>query len=249
MTTKPGAMAATALRRSPGSPAAGSTLVPERARMTARPRRVAVQRARRTPAGLVRSRQAGAETAITPANGLPPPAANSAEAPPRLIPRATTGQRGASARPAATAAATSAGSATPNVLRPPERPCPRRSRATTWAHVDSWSTAAWISQLRDQFEKPCTTTTVAIASAGPGNHTADRRVPSADRSRSGARAAGSGAPAGSCAPTVATPARPPPATEPRPSLRRRRPGGRGRRPPAGRRRSAGPSRSGCRCRR
>ena len=179
-----GAMAATALRRSAGSPAAGSTLVPERPRMRARPRRVAVQRARRTPAGRVRSRQAGAETAITPANGLPAPAANSAEAPPRLIPRPTTGSAGASARPAATAAATSAGSATPNVLRPPERPCPRKSRATTWAHVDSWSTAAWISQLRDQFEKPCTTTTVAIASAGPGTHTADRRVPSADRSRS-----------------------------------------------------------------
>jgi hypothetical protein len=153
--------------------------------MRARPRRVRVQRARRTPAGLVKSRQAGAETATTPANGLPPPAAKSDEAPPRLMPRATTGSSGARARPAATAAATSSGSATPNVLRPAERPWPRRSRATTWAQVDSWSTAARISLLRDQFEKPCTTTTVAIAPAGPGTHTADRRVRSADRNRSG----------------------------------------------------------------
>ena len=62
---------------------------------------------------------------------------------------------------------------------------PPEVRATTLAHVDSCPTAAWTSRLRDQFEKPCTTTTVAVASAGPGTHTADKRVRSADRSRRG----------------------------------------------------------------
>ena len=106
--------------------------------MRARPRRVAVHRARRTPAGLVKSRQAGDTDLVEAIAGR--------EVPERLV-----------AGDELTVAA--------------------RRKALAELPVEG-------SQLPDQFEKPSTTTTVAIASAGPGTHTADRRVPSADRSRS-----------------------------------------------------------------